>query len=301
MIIVGVDAGASKTEAVAFNLNGKRLSQALTGQGNMVVQREEALLNITNAVRGVLPGSFSPEDVFVCVGAAGADTGDNRAALQAHLKDAFNGCGVRVINDGHIALYAAHGTGDGIVIIAGTGSIAMSRHAGRFRRVGGWGQLLADLGSGYDIVRSAFLHLIAQYETDIPYDALSLALVGRLNTDVYGAVDFFHTALKGDIAALLPVVINSARQGDAQAKWLLTKAGADLADMVLRIDKASGFTDEVNIGCVGSLLNLVPEVKDAFGDNLSARNTRLKILPEPVYAPLGAIGVYLEEKNAAGI
>ena len=290
-IIIGVDAGATKTEAAAFGQSGEALAQSYGGPGNLVAAHQAAMDNILRTIRDVLPAG----DAFVCVGAAGAETGHNSALLRDFLIEALPQTHVRVMSDLRLSLYAAHRGGDGMVVIAGTGSSALAKHGSDWRRAGGWGQLLGDEGSGYHIVRAAFRRVTAQYEANETYDALSNTLLQHLATDVFGAVQFFHGSSKGDIAALMPLIAQQAQAGDIAAIGLLRGAGYDLADLAIRLYRCTGFQQETQVRCIGSVLQRVDIVRQAFVGRLAEQERRIQPNLAPVYVPEGALYVYPEE------
>src|SRR2546427_7012138 len=79
-----------------------------------------------------------------------AGRAQEQAELEAALIDAGVARQVRVLADGEVALATAFGTGPGILVNAGTGSIAYARDpAGELHRAGGDGWQLGDEGGGY--------------------------------------------------------------------------------------------------------------------------------------------------------
>lgn len=293
MQIIGVDAGGTKTEAVAFSAQGEQIAAALEGTGNMVVDKKAAMDNILRAVMRALPHPDEP--AYVCVGAAGIESGDNRAALHAHLSAGLPRARLRIANDAHLALYAAHHGCDGMIVIAGTGSIAFAKHGGALHRAGGWGQLLGDEGSGYDIVRRAFRQITLQYEAGARYNALSQHLLAYLSADVFGAVQLFHRAPKGELAALLPQITACADQGEPSALALLRQAGTRLAGMAARLYANAGFSGPLDVACIGSVLTHVAVVREAFAHHLAGRCPNLCVQAKAVYPPAGAYYFYQED------
>src|SRR4030095_5169289 len=103
----------------------------------------------TLAERDVLPS-------VICLGIAGVDRAPDEAIVRGIMKRIGYKATILVVNDALIALQAGIGDLPGIVIVAGTGSIAYGRNAkGEAARAGGWGYVLGDEGSGYWIGRLA--------------------------------------------------------------------------------------------------------------------------------------------------
>ena len=88
------------------------------------------------------------------LGGTGIWTGAKKRGLRAALRKTARR--VRVLSDVETAHQAAFGAGPGILVVAGTGSIAFGRSPrGRTARAGGWGALLGDEGSAFWIGREA--------------------------------------------------------------------------------------------------------------------------------------------------
>ncbi len=150
---LGVDGGGSKTLAVIVDEQGRECGRGLAGSANYVaVGLELAIQNIYSAV---MRATHEVADALpLCkawLGLAGVDRPSDSALLVSHLHTLASS--VQITNDADLALSALPGVA-GIVLIVGTGSIALGRNEeGSVTRVGGWGHILGDEGSGYDIGR----------------------------------------------------------------------------------------------------------------------------------------------------
>jgi N-acetylglucosamine kinase-like BadF-type ATPase len=138
-----------------------------------------------------------------------------------------------VTNDAVIALAGATGTGQGIITIAGTGSIAFGRNGeGRSARAGGWGYVFGDEGGGFDIVRQALRAALRMEEGWGAQTGLRAAILEATGSrDADAAVHRMYTAdwPRDRIATLAPLVDAAAAAGDAVAIEILTNAAAQLA------------------------------------------------------------------------
>ena len=106
------------------------------------------------------------DDAFdaLVVGAAGAGDTVIASALESALRAYFPRGTIVVHDDAEIALRAAVPHGDGVVLIAGTGSIAYARVGEEVHRAGGYGYLLGDDGSGFAIGRAALAQMLRWYD-----------------------------------------------------------------------------------------------------------------------------------------
>jgi N-acetylglucosamine kinase-like BadF-type ATPase len=151
---------------------------------------------------------------------------------------------VRITNDAELVLGALPGR-IGVALIAGTGSIAMGRDAqGTTARVGGWGHIFGDEGSGYSIGCAALRHAACAADgrgraTDLLDSILrhwSLNAPELLLARVYQSFD------KTAIAALAPLVLALARDGDPLARRIEMRAARELALAVTTIARRLCFT-----------------------------------------------------------
>src|SRR5205814_2761782 len=157
---LGVDGGASKTAALVIDESGKSLGSGVAGPSNHLrVGVETAARNIERAVNKALVAAdvASREIHWAYCGIAGADHPAHRQEVVDSLEIFYPRGNFTVDNDARIALTGAIGFGAGVVVIAGTGSVAYGRNeAGEEARAGGWGPSLGDEGSAYGIGRGAF-------------------------------------------------------------------------------------------------------------------------------------------------
>jgi N-acetylglucosamine kinase-like BadF-type ATPase len=198
--LLGVDAGGSHTEAVVTNHHLSVLARAHGGPG-WAGDLSSATPNIRATVAKALAGLAKPS--VAVIGAAGAGNPTVASALADGLRDLADT--VHIVTDIAIALADAFPDGPGIVLLAGTGSVAMARHpGGRVVRAGGKGPGAGDEGSGYWLGKAA----------------LAAGLVTALGTD------------RPTIAALASQVLRLAAAGNPMARQLVHRAANALAALV---------------------------------------------------------------------
>ena len=165
---LGVDGGASKTAALVTDESGKSLGTGVAGPSNHLrVGIETAARNIERAVNKALVAAdvASREIAWAYCGIAGADHPAHRQEVVDSLEIFFPRGNFTVDNDARIALPGAIGFGAGVVVIAGTGSVAFGRNdAGEEARAGGWGPIIGDEGSGYFIARTGLSAILRAFE-----------------------------------------------------------------------------------------------------------------------------------------
>ena len=228
-IVIGVDAGGTKTRAAAFDSKGHRIAEAFAGCGNVVLSYENAKTAIGSAIREI----WSDSCVSIAVGAAGASSGELSERLVSELTAEF-GVKTSVMSDAELALNAAFGpTADGMLVISGTGSVVFLRQNGVLTRAGGWGHLLGDGGSAYCTGMTALQTITGLRDRNRPDEILERAVFDALGIDdISGLVKYVYAPerTKADFAGIAPVIDRLAENGHPAAADILWKSADMLSD-----------------------------------------------------------------------
>src|SRR4051812_11326281 len=156
-VFVGIDGGGTRATALVIDAEGVVLGRAHGGPALVSAVAPTARADALAALATEALAQAATEQVaaVMCCAVAGVGREPERAALEAALRSIAPARDVFVTTDAEAALYDAFGDQQGILLIAGTGSIAWGRGAdGRLARCGGWGHILGDEGSGYAIGRA---------------------------------------------------------------------------------------------------------------------------------------------------
>jgi N-acetylglucosamine kinase-like BadF-type ATPase len=183
-------------------------------------------------------------------GIAGAGTEPTRSLVEAALREAGLSELTAVGADAEAAFHDAFPSGPGILLISGTGSIALARGANGSRvRVGGWGGHLGDEGSGYGIGMSALRALARAEDGRSVSTSLRDSLLQAIG--LAGPADLIKwvaSARKADVASLVPLVCKAAEAGDEAATVIVEEAVTELVGhvgaVIRRLEPWSG-TPEV--------------------------------------------------------
>jgi glucosamine kinase len=164
---------------------------------------------------------------------------------------------VIVTTDVALALEAAFPDAPGIVLIAGTGSIALARDAaGLERRAGGWGWQMGDEGSGYAIGRAALAHVGRAADGREPHSAIVPHIMSWARAaDMDTLVRWAKEASPAEVAALARAVIAADAEQDTRAALILEGAAVDLTAQVRVLVRDLGVTP-APVALAGSLLGL---------------------------------------------
>lgn len=222
--ILGLDGGGTKTEAVVVDRAGHVVARKRTeGLDPTVGLGWEATLADIAAALGpvsvaVLGLPYHAEIVAV-------------SARQSALAVALFGPRSTVVNDVAVAFAGALAGADGVLILAGTGSMAWARGPLGVHRVGGWGEVFGDEGSAYWIGRAALARISHQLDgrlTDSGFARAMLAQMG-IGTDELIRWTYGQDNPRVAIAGLAAVVSTLAQGGSADAMELMTDAAQQLA------------------------------------------------------------------------
>lgn len=278
--IICVDGGGTKTSAVAYDLLGNELSNFQSGFGNLTVNAEEALTNIEYAIKGAMISLRHLKCIHICVGLAGVEVGKNKEIVKDFLEKIFN-VSVTVINDAYLALSASLKGQDGILVISGTGSISYGKYKNEVVRTGGWGHILGDEGSGYDIVKKAFKQMTLDKDDNKDISNLTAALLDKINAkNIAESMDYIYKKNKGELASLVPTIVDVANKGDQNAIKILNDAGNDLAKLCVKTYKSLNIDGEVNVAIKGSILTKIEIVRDSFINELEKSLIKITIIDD---------------------
>jgi len=230
------------------------------------------------------------------VGAAGAGRAQEQRELEAALVQTGLAQRVRVMAEAEIGLSTAFADGTGIIVSAGTGSIAYARDpAGQLHRAGGYGWQLGDEGGGYWLGRRA-LDVAARAQDGRGEGSTLLArLLGPLGLQTFDdLVRWTATATPAQVAALAPHVLNAAREGEVVAQRAVEDAARELVALVLTLERYYPGTAPVPVAIAGGLLLAQSPLAAAFRARLAEQSQRARIVSNRVDTPVGALKLAAE-------
>ncbi|MDZ4673385.1 MAG: BadF/BadG/BcrA/BcrD ATPase family protein [Gemmatimonadota bacterium] len=254
-IVIGVDAGGTSSTAAVWQ-DGVEAGRATGGAGAVRPTRAMAAAsNIADTVRLALTKAGALQGDILVVGAAGAGREEERNELRTALRMHHLAERLIVTTDVELALAAAFGSGPGIILIAGTGSIAVARTAdGSVSRAGGFGWQMGDEGGGYWIGRMG-LQALSRSSDGRGGATVLLETMGpivRCGT-FQELVRWSVTATPSEVAALAPGVVAAAARGDQMAAAILDRAADELVGLVRAVmPEGGGATVALSGGLIGA-------------------------------------------------
>ena len=248
-IYLGFDGGGTKTDCVAVDVSGKMIGRGAAGPSNPLrIAYESAISALETSASEAIhtAGTGRGSVAGVCAGLAGTAGPAVAARVAGSLVEMWPQATVRVITDAEAALSAAANTGPAVVLIAGTGSIAIGRNArGEVARAGGYGPWVGDPGSAYDIGRRAAQAAALASDGDGPPTSLTQHILKALDCKGWAEVaPKIATGPEAVFPRLFPIVVACADKGDLASRSILSRAAVDLAKLALAVVGKLGLKDE---------------------------------------------------------
>ncbi len=300
---LGIDGGGSKT-ICAVGEEVSLLSTAETGPSNITrVGEARARETLHQAIQEACAAArIAPRQVRrACIGVAGAGREEIASTVRQIVAELILG-EIEVVGDMQIALAAAFGERPGVIVIAGTGSIAYGRDAqGRTARAGGWGFAISDEGSAHWIGRTAVSRLFRTVDQNSNDREEAPAQSPRLYEQLKAAwkVDslggLVQTANSSpDFAALFPAILAAADAGDELALSVLTTAGEELATLaaivVQRLAAKSAVTEVgLSLSMAGGVFRHSSQVRESFGNEVRKIDRNVNLNPQVIDPVHGAL------------
>jgi glucosamine kinase len=305
-IFLGIDGGGSKTSCLIGDETSILGSGSAAGSNLVRVGEAQAREALAAAIRQACAvAHVAPSQIQkVCVGLAGAARPEITELVHRIIAELVPG-EIEVVGDNVIALQAAFDSGPGVIVIAGTGSIAYGRNAeGQTARAGGWGFAISDEGSGHWIGRAfvaAAVRSCDEGEDKNPRALDSLMKSWRVETREQ-LVPAANATPPPDFAALFPVVLSLADSGDPIARDVLTRAGAELAKVagtvIRRLFPQSG---AVPVAMSGGVFGSSPLVRQVFYNNLRSAHPDAAVNPSVIEPVRGALELARKGSHSAGV
>ncbi|HWZ83096.1 MAG TPA: BadF/BadG/BcrA/BcrD ATPase family protein [Terriglobales bacterium] len=291
---LGIDGGGTKTRC-ALGDETKTLATAVTGGSNVIRLGEATARESLHAsvLEACATAKVRPDQIHrVCIGAAGAARPEIASKIKNILAE-VTPAAIEVVGDMVIALEAAFGTGPGVIVVAGTGSIVYGRDAsGRTARAGGWGFAISDEGSGHWIGKQAVSAILRARDSGQETALASLILQAWSLHDLVDLVEAANATPPPDFPRLFPVVMKAAAERDSMARGLLADAGSQLAGLTAKV--VTGLmpnSPHAPVAMTGSVFRQSAEVRQVFYNCLHARFPGIVVRNELVEPVDGALAL----------
>lgn len=305
--VLAVDGGGTCCRALLCDQTGAILGYAEAGSANFhSIGQEQTVETLTRLLKA-LAGRPITVDCAV-FGLAGVDTAKDRSTIALLVQAGLSAAAIAaknvvIENDGYITLAGAVGDRAGLLLIAGTGSIAWGASGdGRAVRVGGWGSRAGDEGSGFDIGMRAIRHILRAADGRENQSAICAAVLQEKGMiDVENLIDWLYSPnySPDSVAALAPVICRLAQAGDAKAIAILSRAAKELALMALSVIRQLGLeTSSFRVVLSGGVFQNNSFLCAEVIDQIKIVAQRAMLAP-PLYQPI--VGGAVAGLRACGI
>ena len=235
-LLLGVDGGGTGCRGRLCSQTGVALGEAIAGPANIRFGLDASFAAVLQVTRECLKQAGLPPDsmwrITACLALAGASEPADLAAAQ-RLRHPF--ARAVITTDAQAACVGAHRGGDGGVVVAGTGTIGWAQLAGRQYRVGGWGLIVSDEGSGAWLGQEALRRVLWAHDGRIEPSVLLTAIFEKFGCDPHTIVRWSANASPRDFAALAPLVAQHAERGDAIGIELMRQAASHIDALAMRL------------------------------------------------------------------
>jgi glucosamine kinase len=303
---LGFDGGGTKTECVLADAEGLVLARAFAGPSNPLrtgyTRAWFALSETADTVLGrqkIHAGHIRG----ICVGLGGAGRPGVARRVATFFQDGFPNASVRVTTDLEMALEAAFGAAEGIILLAGTGSAAFGRDAnGRAARAGGRGPWFSDEGSAVDIGRRAFQAVVLAEEGRGPATALGKRLLKWHQCQDWDLLLEWVAKSPDEVfSKTFPLVAKVADDGDGVAREILSAAATSLAGLADCVAKQLGWRNrEVPVAKVGGVFGRSKHFDAAIDAEVTRWIPRVRFVPVEISPAEAAVRVAVRLARAKG-
>ena len=296
MLVLGIDAGGTKTVCQLADEQLNILAESRGGGANLQASGELEVEKVLHQVidRALVNASARP--ATICLGMAGVDRPRDADVVRGILLRIGHRAQPYVVNDALIALEAGVPGGAGVVIVAGTGSIAYGRDAqGRAARAGGWGYVLGDEGSGYWLGRHALRAVVRAADGRGRTTALTARVLAhyRVNRPQDLVWEIYGSGLKPTaIASLAAEVGAAAMEGDTLAEDIINAGAVELAGAAASVARRLSL-ERCPVVLAGGILRGVAPLRERVLSNLSRALPDAEARVLEVEPALGAVRLAL--------
>ncbi len=298
LLFLGVECGGTKTSVLLVDADRRVIAQKKLGPANLRLMTDRQLIVLFGLIKNGLPIPSA-----LAIGMAGARSEKDLERIRAAAAQVWKGVPCHATNDLETALMAAGGRGRAkvenaplpvrlsasILVLSGTGSCCFGRRTdGRTVKVGGWGHLLGDKGSGYEIGLRSIKAAVYFFDREGEWPRLGERILSSLKLNSPNdLIGWAQTADKSEIAALAIEVFTAAERGDKISRDILLVASESLArDAVACARRLLKPRERIKFVLAGSILLK----QRGFARGIIRRNKKAR--PESTFTFLEDDGVW---------
>jgi len=299
-LFAGIEGGGTRTTCVIGDETGKLLGTGCGGPSNyLTVGIEKTKRSLREAFHGALSKESLEQPLeAVCAGLAGVGLSPQPPEIEAAVREVTKSGRVIIKSDGCVALYGAFAGTSGMIVVSGTGSVAMGAGKNReFARVGGWGHILGDEGSGFHIALEGMRAVVRSHDGLLPLTELTkraLCFLGLERVEELVKVFYLESLGKDRLAAFSKEVVEAAAGGDRVAIEIISSECRALKLMV-KVLRAKLSLDSPRLALSGGLFEQSEWFRKRFTEELGNEAEVVK----PLFCP--ATGAFMLALTSSAI
>lgn len=282
--LIGIDAGGTKTKAIAYDEYGNILSTSITGPGSAaVVPVFTVWNNVSEAIKKVIDSldKNKYQLTYIQMGLSAFSILDDVTKIEEEFSKKYN-VGVSIESDTLIACHSIlkNKYQNGVVALAGTGIAIFGINGSNTCLIGGWGHIIRELGSAYAAVHHFALGIIDQMENGLELTKIQNDFLNVLKeNDIKDLKHLFYYHSKDQIASFVTFIKDYALKGNIEAKKILEEEGKSLALQVLKAINKLKLKDDYVIGLRGGFAQKQNnDIVNGFKEILKENNIFVEII-----------------------
>ena len=276
---IGVDSGGTKCEILIADSSKKTIiKKAFKAFHYSVCDAEIVAQKISEYINSLLHyKELSLKNcIGICIGLAGAREATDRAKLRKSFSHTLKFRHIAVETDTLTGIYGAFDGGEGIILISGTGSVLYAIHGDEMVRIGGWGRIIGDPGSGYWLGQRGLQVVVDEYDLDVgkegvqEYSMITREADRRFHITKMSILDkVFHQDF--EIQKLAPMIIECAEAKDKKALAIVDEAVEKLVKHIALFFKLTRRRKPIELAFIGSIIE---------NDNILSKRLKNRIKKE---------------------
>lgn len=218
-LFLGIDVGGTKTDLALFRKDGSILRRKIVpGANPNSCGLENAVEIIADGIQQIC-ADYTVSGVFA--GISGITVGENASKMLSAFRKRFPGIPFTLGSDIENVIFSVPNAEKCIAVICGTGSVVFAWDGTKAKRIGGYGYIFDQKGSGYDIGRDALTACLEADDGLRPHSELTRLVHQKLGATPWEKLNELMTGGRDQIAQFSPLVFEASQKGDATAEQII--------------------------------------------------------------------------------
>lgn len=301
--VIGIDGGGTKTVLEISDLQGDVLGKYEGGPCNL---NSKGVDFVKSMLKELIQNSINDKKLFIddcmgiCIGTAGAGRETERRIIGNIIRELKFIGELIITDDAETALYAGSGKGEGIILISGTGSICYGiTSTGTKHRVGGWGHLIGDEGSAYNIAVKILNIVMKSYDGREEKTILTELVLKKLNlNNAEDLIEYVYRKGNGknEIAAIATIIGEACDRGDKTAFRIVDETVYELFNHIETVvEKLSLCDKKISLVTNGSVINKNVFIRGKLEKLLIDKYPNIRMMQMKDDAAYGAVLIILSK------